>query len=186
MQSGLTRRAFGSLAISTLMLGGATTGGHAASAAEIDADVSATLRKLYLKVPGSRDIAIRAAGVLVFPTIVKAGFWFGGEYGEGALRIRGRTVGYFDSVSASFGLQIGVQSRSVVIMFMTPEALQNFRRKRGWKVGVDGSVAIVTIGAGGSVDTNQINHPVIAFIFDEAGLMFNLTLEGTKISPIYR
>jgi lipid-binding SYLF domain-containing protein len=135
---------------------------------------------------GSQDLANRAYGILVFPSIIKAGIWVGGEYGEGALRINKKTVGYYNSVSASFGLQLGVQARSVVIMFMTPESLASFRRKRGFKVGVDGSVAIVTIGAGGSVDSNQIRQPVIGFILDERGLMFNITLEGSKISRISR
>ena len=79
-----------------------------------------------------------------------------------------------------------MQARSVVIMFMTDEALARFRRRDGWKVGVDGSVAVVTVGAGGSVDSNQIKSPVVAFIFDNKGLMYNLTLEGSKISRIRR
>jgi lipid-binding SYLF domain-containing protein len=124
--------------------------------------------------------------VLVFPTIVKAGFGFGGEYGEGAMRIGGKTTGYYNTVAASFGFQIGAQARSVIIMFMTPEALASFRRVDGWKVGVDGSVAIITIGAGGSIDTDKITSPVVGFVVDPKGLMYNLTLEGSKISRISR
>jgi lipid-binding SYLF domain-containing protein len=123
---------------------------------------------------------------LVFPTIVKAGFGFGGEYGEGAMRIGGKTAGYYNTVAASFGFQIGAQARSVIIMFMTPEALASFRRVDGWKVGVDGSVAIITIGAGGSIDTDKITSPVVGFVVDPKGLMYNLTLEGSKISRISR
>ncbi len=159
---------------------------QAASAVEIDADVGATVERFTYQVSGARDLLRRAAGVLVFPSIVKAGFVAGGEYGEGALLIGGRTAGYFNSISASVGFQLGVQARSVVIVFMTDEALQRFRRRDGWKVGVDGSVAVVTIGAGGSVDTNQIKSPVVAFVFDNKGLMYNLTLEGSKISRIRR
>ena len=84
---------------------------------------------------------------------MKAGFGIGGEYGEGALRVRGQTVGFYNSISASFGFQLGVQERSVIILFMTDEALNQFRNTAGWKVGVDGSVAVVTVGAGGSIDT---------------------------------
>jgi lipid-binding SYLF domain-containing protein len=124
--------------------------------------------------------------VLVFPTVIKAGFGFGGEYGEGAMRIGGRTVGYYNTIAASVGFQLGAQARSVIIMFMTPEALAGFRRVDGWKIGVDGSVAIIVIGAGGSIDTDKITSPVIGFILDPTGLMYNLTLEGSKITRISR
>jgi lipid-binding SYLF domain-containing protein len=158
--------------------------GHAASAADIDADVDATLSRFYRHVGGGRDLVQRAAGVLVFPSIVKAGFGFGGEYGEGALLVGGRTADYFNVISASFGFQLGIQARSVMILFMTPEALDSFRRKDGWKIGVDGSVTLVSLGVGGSLDTNQIKKPVLGFIFNQKGLMYNLTLEGSKISRI--
>jgi lipid-binding SYLF domain-containing protein len=158
--------------------------GKAFSAGEINASVNVTLDRFYRQVPGARGLAARATGVLVFPTIVKAGFGFGGEYGEGAMRVGGRTVGYYNTVAASFGFQLGAQARSVIIMFMTPEALENFHRIEGFKVGVDGSIAIITIGAGGSIDTDKITSPVIGFIVDPKGLMYNLTLEGSKISRI--
>jgi lipid-binding SYLF domain-containing protein len=102
------------------------------------------------------------------------------------LRINDRTVQYYNSISASIGFQLGAQARSVIIMFMTPEALRSFQRKAGWKVGVDGSVTLITLGAGGAVDTNTITQPVIGFILDQKGLMYNLTLEGSKISEISR
>ncbi len=157
---------------------------HAASAREIDAGVHETLDRFFYKVGGARELANKAVGLLVFPSIVKAGFGFGGDYGEGALLIHGRTVDYYNTVSASFGFQIGVQERSVIIAFMTPEALNQFRRTAGWKVGVDGSVAIITVGIGGSIDTNKITSPVVGFILDPKGLMYNLTLEGSKITRI--
>ena len=97
----------------------------------------------------------------MFPSVVKAGIGFGGEYGEGLLIIRGRPGGYYNLVSASFGFQLGVQERSVIIMFMTNEALAGFEASAGWKVGVDGSVAIVTVGAGGSIDTDKIIDPPV-------------------------
>ncbi|HVZ05194.1 BPSL1445 family SYLF domain-containing lipoprotein [Hyphomicrobium sp.] len=159
---------------------------QAASGPEIDAGVDATLDTFFYKVRGARELAHKAVGILVFPSIVKAGFGFGGEYGEGALRVHGRTVGYYNDVSASVGFQIGIQSRSVIIMFMTPQALHQFRSTAGWKVGVDGSVAIITVGIGGSIDTNKITSPVVGFILDPKGLMYNLTLEGSKISRISR
>ncbi len=169
-----------------LALLGASDRGEAASAGQINADVSSTLNRLYRQIPGTSDLGARAAGVLVFPTVVKAGVGIGGEYGEGALRVGGKTVGYYNTLSASVGFQLGAQARSVVIMFMTPDALASFRRTDGWKVGVDGSVAIITVGAGGAIDSNKITSPVIGFIVDPKGLMYNLTLEGSKISRISR
>lgn len=168
------------------MVMGAAREAGAASAYEIDADVDAALSRFYRTVGGARELVRDAAGVLVFPSVVKAGMGFGGEYGEGALRRNGYTEGYYNTVSASVGFQLGVQARTVIIVFMTEESLWSFRRKHGWKVGVDGSVALVTVGVGGSIDTNQIRKPVIGFILDQKGLMYNLTLEGSKITRIDR
>src|SRR5438876_4846605 len=172
------------LAVLALLAGGGS--GKAASAGEINAGVNATLDRFFRQFPGSQGLAARAAGVLVFPTVVKAGMGVGGEYGEGAMRVGGKTVGYYNTVSASIGFQLGAQARSVIIMFMTADALAGFRRVDGWKVGVDGSVALITVGAGGSIDTERVTSPVIGFILDSKGLMYNLTLEGSKISRISR
>lgn len=159
---------------------------EASSAAQIDAEVEATLRDFYSGVRGSRELLAKSAAVLVFPSVIKAGMGIGGEYGEGALLTPDRTLEYYNTVSASIGFQLGVQKRSVIIVFMTPEALASFRRVDGWKVGVDGSIALVTLGVGGSIDTNQVASPIVGFIFDGKGLMYNLTLEGSKISRIRR
>lgn len=159
---------------------------EAASAAEIDAGVGATLRSFERQFPGARELGRKAAAVLVFPSVVKAGIGFGGEYGEGLLIIQGRPGGYYNLISGSFGFQLGVQVRSVIIMFMSERSLASFQSTYGWKVGVDGSVAIVTLGAGGSIDTESLTSPVIGFILDPTGLMYNLTLEGSKISRISR
>jgi len=156
------------------------------TAAEINAGVRETLDRFFYQVGGARELADKSVGMLVFPSIVKAGFGIGGEYGEGALLVRGNPVAYYNTVSASFGFQLGAQVRSVIIMFMTSEALAQFRRTAGWKIGVDGSVAIITVGVGGSIDTNKITSPVVGFIVDPKGLMYNLTLEGSKISRISR
>lgn len=180
MTSHLTRLIF----ISLVALGGVCASANAASRSQINADVNAALYRFDREVGGARDLVARAAGVLVFPSVVKAGLGIGGEYGEGALRRGGRTDAYYNIVSGSIGFQLGVQVRTVIIIFMTEEALDSFRRKRGWKVGVDGSVTLVAVGVGGSIDTNQIKSPVIGFILDQKGLMYNLTLEGSKISRI--
>jgi len=156
----------------------------AASAGSIDTNVQHTLNRFFAKVTNGRELANKAEAVLVFPSIVKAGFGIGGEFGEGALHIRGATAGYYNIVGASIGFQIGVQTRSVIIMFMTPGALASFQSRAGWEVGVDGSVALLTVGAGGALDTNNVLDPIIGFVFNNKGLMYNLTLEGSKISRI--
>jgi lipid-binding SYLF domain-containing protein len=155
-----------------------------AAGPETSRAVTATLNQFFYQVPYSRELANKALAVLVFPTVVKAGFGIGGEYGEGELQIRGRHAGYYNIASASIGFQFGAQARSVIIMFMTPGALAQFQATDGFKVGIDGSIAIITIGAGGAIDTNSVTKPVIGFIFDQKGLMYNLTLEGSKISRI--
>lgn len=157
---------------------------EAASGAALDADARATMDRFFGSVGGARELSSKAQAILVFPSVVKAGIGIGGEYGEGVLYERGAANGYYNVVSASVGFQLGVQSRSVIIMFMTPEALRTFRKTKGWKVGVDGSVAIITVGVGGSIDTQRITSPVIGFVLDPKGLMYNLTLEGSKISRI--
>jgi len=182
----LSRNTIAVALFAALVLFAGPTRGKAASAGEIERDVSVTLERLYRTIPGTRELGSRAFGILVFPTIIKAGWGIGGEYGEGALRVGGRTAGFYNTISASIGLQFGAQARSVVIMFMTPEALEGFRRVDGWKVGVDGSVAIITVGAGGSIDSEKVSAPVVGFILDPKGLMYNLTLEGTKISRMHR
>src|SRR5262245_1508836 len=157
---------------------------EAATATEIDREANHTLHSFVNQVSGARELANKAAGILVFPSVIKAGIGFGGEYGEGIMLNKDRVAGYYNLISGSFGFQLGVQERSVIIMFMTQDALNQFDRTAGWKVGVDGSVAIITVGIGGSIDTDKITQPVIGFIIDQKGLMYNLTLEGSKISRI--
>lgn len=157
----------------------------AASAAAIDANARVTLDDFFARVVNGRDLANKAEAILIFPSIVKAGIGFGGEYGEGVLHVRGQTRGYYNIISASFGFQLGVQTRSLIIMFMTPGALAGFESRAGWEIGVDGSVALINVGAAGKVNTNNILDPIIGFVFNNKGLMYNLTLEGTKISRFH-
>ena len=161
-------------------LGGAA---YADSAEVLDTKVQATL-KIFEETKGSDAVLKEAKGLLVFPSIKKAGFGIGGEYGEGALIVDGKTVDYYNTVTLSFGFQIGVQAKSVILAFMTDKALKNFENAEGWEVGVDASVAVITVGANGSLDTTVTNKPIIAFVFDQKGLMYNLTLEGAKMSKI--
>jgi len=152
--------------------------------AEIDRNVKEALARLYKTVPGSRDVAKQAKGMLVFPAIYQAGFVVGGEYGKGALKVKGRSVGYYSTVGASFGLLAGAEKRSMALMFMTSDALQRFQRSSGWDVGGDASVTLIEIGANGAVDASRLNKPIVAFLFGNAGLMANLSLQGTKVSKL--
>ena len=122
----------------------------------------------------------------MFPEVIKAGVGIGGEYGEGALLIKGKTVAYYSTASASIGFQLGAQIKSQIILFMNPKVLETFRRSKGWKAGVDGSVALATLGAGGEISTETAKKPIIGFIFSNKGLMYNLTFEGSKITRLER
>lgn len=157
---------------------------QAASAREIDVSVDEALKRFYSHSKNGKELAEKARGVLVFPRVIKAGFVFGGEYGEGALRVNGKTVDYYSTMAASWGFQLGAQSKTLLMLFMTKNALNGFRGSEGWEVGVDGSVALVTVGAGGYIDTENIKSPVIGVAFGQKGLMYNLTLEGTKITKL--
>jgi len=158
----------------------------AADKQEIDAYVEEALSEFYQHSPAGKKLAQRAKGILVFPRVYKAGFGIGGEYGEGKLIADGATKGYYSVSAASVGFQLGVLRKSQILLFMTSEALNNFLSSEGWDAGVDGSVAIASLGAGGEIDTKTANQPVIAFIFSNKGLMYNLTLEGSKITQIVR
>jgi lipid-binding SYLF domain-containing protein len=158
----------------------------AASADEINIRVDATLKRFSNEVLGGSDFLKKAEGVLVFPSVIKAGFGIGGEYGEGALRMRGKTVEYYSTAAASIGFQLGAQSKSIVLVFLEKRALSDFRKSDGWKAGVDGSIALVEWGVGEDINTIDIKDPIVGFVFSNKGLMFNLTLEGSKFSKISR
>ena len=158
----------------------------AKSAQEINILVDATLKRFNKEVTGGREFLNHAVGVLVFPKVLKAGIGIGGEYGEGALRVGGKSVAYYSTASASIGFQLGAQSKAVVIVFLKESALSDFQNKKGWKVGVDGSVAIVKWGVGENINSMDIKDPIVGFVFSNKGLMFNLTLEGSKITQLKR
>lgn len=177
-----TRALLSLFAVFTVFSGAA----EAASKGKIDRRVGEALADFREDIGGADEVLARARGVLVFPLIRKAGLGIGGEYGEGALLIGGRTAAYYSTAAGSIGFQIGGQSRRQIIVFLDQGALDKFRSSNGWEIGVDASVAIIALGAGGAIDTTQLNQPIVAFIFDNKGLMYNLSLEGSKISRIHR
>jgi len=173
---------FGAIALAFVLLPSLAS---AKSAEVIEAEVNGAIRQFYAEVPAGRELASKAAGMLVFPEITKGGFIVGGEYGQGALRVGGATAGYYSSASASIGFQAGLQSRSQIILFMTQKSLTKFQRSNGWEAGVDASVTVIDSGASGRTSTRIDDRPVLAYIFGESGLMGGVSLEGTKIEQIY-
>jgi len=142
------------------------------------------MKRFYNQVEGAKEFARGAKGLLIMPNVKKAAFIVGGEYGEGALRIGGKTAAYYNIVSGSFGLQIGAQAKDIIIAFMTQEALNGFRASDGWEAGVDGNIALITIGAGERVDTRTIKDPIVGFVFDVKGLIADLSLKGAKFTKL--
>jgi lipid-binding SYLF domain-containing protein len=172
---------FTSIALSGL---GPVVTAHAASAEQINIEVDGTLADFRKEVTGGDEFLGKAKGVLVFPSIVKAGLVVGGEYGEGALRIGGKSVQYYSIASASFGFQLGAQEYAIVMVFLTDEALKAFRESKGWEAGVDGSVAIAKWGAGKDINTENFKDPIVGFVLSNKGLMYSLSLEGSKITKL--
>ena len=158
----------------------------AKSAAVINVEVEAALQKLYKAHPETKGVISRSAGVLVFPAVYKGGVGLGAEYGEGALLERGSPSGYYTLVSGSIGLQLGGQRRAQIIVFMDPAALERFKASNGWKVGVDGSVVLVNLGASGKLDSQELDQPILGFILGEQGLMYTTSLEGAKVSRVQK
>ncbi len=160
------------------------TGSTRTSRTSIDAQVDASLSKLYDTVPGSREMVSKAAGVLVFPSVVGASFGVGAEYGRGALRTGGRTQAYYSTTAGSIGFQAGAQSKAVIYLFNTQDALAKFRASKGWTAGADATVAVANIGANGAVDTNTIRQPVVGFVLTNVGLEAGVSISGAKITEI--
>jgi len=150
----------------------------------VDASYQETLDRVYASNPGSRELVAKARGVLVFPRVISAGLVVGGAYGEGQLREHGHVEGYYRTTTGSVGWQIGAQSRALVFLFLTEDALQRFKDGHGWSGGVDASVALLTVGANGAVDANAAQAPTVAFVMTNAGIMAGATLQGTKVTRI--
>jgi len=175
----------GLLAVSVVLAAAAPfTQAIAMSEREIEIKTDAALERFRKEVSGGDEFLRKARGVLVFPSVIKAGVGIGGEYGEGALRINGKTVAYYNTAAASFGLQLGAQNKIVMLVFLDQAALDKFRASSGWEVGVDGSVAMIKTGVGGSVGTLTANKPIAGFVFGNTGLMFDVSLDGSKITKI--
>ncbi len=164
----------------------ASAAGMAATKAEIDVSATEALKQFNKMSPGHRELQNKAEAMLVFPRVTKGGIGVAGEYGEGVLLIDGKAVGYYSLSSASLGLTVGAEKHKEIIMFMTPQALNRFTTSKGWSVGADAGVAVITKGEGAEIDTKTSSEPVLGFVFGEKGLIGDLSLEGSKVSKIER
>ncbi len=184
-RSGLSRRGFtlGAFAGATVTAACGNGIGNN-NAAQLDSRVDATLNEMYRLYPNTKDLADKSNGMLVMPLVTEAGLWFGGAYGQGALRIQDVTVDYYSLTEGSWGLQIGAQQYSHVLFFMTEEALTKFRSSQGWAVGADIKYVISDIGDGANASTTTALSPVLAAVFNQGGLFAGAALEGNKYNRI--
>lgn len=151
---------------------------------EIDSGADATMARLYSNAKGAKELAQRAQGILIFPRVLSGGLVVGGEYGDGVMRTGGRAAGYYRLVGGSLGWQAGAQSQAIVLMFLTQQALDAFRKSSGWTAGVDASVAIANVGATGDIDTNTAKQSIVGFALTNAGLYAGVKLDGSKITRL--
>jgi lipid-binding SYLF domain-containing protein len=177
------------VALTILTTTGCTTtsgnmGDPAAQRQAIDSAADNALARLYQEVPGSKEIVASAKGVLIFPSFVSAGFIVGGAHGRGVMREAGKSTGYFSMTEGSFGWLAGAQSQAVFILFMTENALKQFQASNGWTAGVDGSVALLSAGANAQVTTQTAQQPVVGYVLTNAGLMANVSVNGSRITPL--
>lgn len=177
------RRAAGALIAATMLAFAGTTyakAEDAAKRAEIDAKADAALAQLYAEDAAAATLAAQAAGILIFPRIIEGGLIIGALTGDGVLRVGDDSVGYYNATAVTFGFQAGGQAFSQVLMFLEPAALEKFQNSKGFEVGVDASVAVLSAGETINVDTSTIEDPIVAFVFGESGLMAAATIDGTK------
>jgi len=157
---------------------------QAETAAVINRDVTNALNTLYKTTPAAKKMSEIAKGVLVFPSIIKGGFIIGGQYGEGALRVNGKTTGYYRTVAASYGLQAGAQSFGYALFFLSDADLKFLKSSDGWELGVGPTIVVMDEGMSRSFSTSTAQSGVYAFFFDQKGLMAGLGIQGSKISKI--
>lgn len=171
-----------------LATGCTTTGSGGADPAarrqSIDAGVDSALSRLYQQDPGAQQLVSRARGVLVFPSVLEAGFVFGAWRGDGALRKGGKSVSFHRTTGGSFGLQAGAQSTAVFLLFMTDDALARFEASRGWTAGVDATVTLLTVGANAQVTSATAQQPVVGYVMSNQGIMAGVTIDGSRITRL--
>ena len=161
------------------------SGLKAKSMNEIDAAIESSLERFTNEIQGGESFLEGSRGVLVIPRMWKAGVVIGFEFGEGALIVDGVKVQYYRALTTSLGIQVGVGSKDLIILFFDDTAMDNFLYSSGWEVGVDGAVALFKIGAAGAADTNTAKDPIVGFVFGQKGLIAGVSIEGTKFTKIW-
>lgn len=157
---------------------------QAKTAREIDISVNVAIERFHAQVIGAKQLIEASKGILVMPNVFKGAFLIGGEYGEGALRVDGKTVDYYSTASGSIGIQIGGEKKDIILLFMTDEALKQFRDSKGWEAGLDGNVAFMKYGAGVREDTTTTKEPIVGFVIDAKGLIADFSFKGAKFSKL--
>jgi len=157
---------------------------YAATANEINASVNTSLDRFVKEVKGAQEFLNAAKGVLIIPKVMQGGLVVGAEYGEGALRIGGKTVDYYSITAGSFGYQIGAQEKDIIVVFMSDKVLEKFRTSKNWQAGVDAKVTVANVGADESLNTTKFKQPVVGFVFSQKGLMAGATIEGSKFTKL--
>jgi lipid-binding SYLF domain-containing protein len=160
------------------------SGDPAAQRQALDSSADSALSRLYAQHAGSRELLNSARGVLIFPTVVSAGFIVGASSGQGVLRKGGKTAGYYRMTEGAVGLLAGAQSQAVFILFMTDGALKRFESSSGWTAGVDANVTMINVGANAQVTTQTAQQEIIGFVMTNAGLMGNISLNGSRITRL--
>lgn len=169
-----------------VLFGGLLGQALAATAQDLDKDAGQALTALYSRNPTAEVVAKKAKAILVFPKIIKAGFVFGGAYGEGVLMKAGQATEYYNTVSATWGLQAGAESYAYVVFLMSDKAVNYLATSNGWELGVGPTVVVVNEGIARNLSTSTLKDDAYAFITDQQGLMASVSIEGTKISHIKR
>ena len=159
-------------------------GAEESKSAKIDAKVNEALKRFYEQVEDGKEIAKRAKGLLILPNVGKGALIVGFEYGRGALRVGGKTVDYYSMAAGSLGFQIGGEAKDIIITFNNDDALKGFRAAKGWEAGVDGNVALFTVGGGQKSLSAMNENPILAFIFDVKGLIADISIKGAKFNKL--
>ncbi|AYD67673.1 hypothetical protein DVB37_15375 [Achromobacter sp. B7] len=178
------------LGVASVLFAGCTTNGPKATPTsaekrqELNTAANATLTQLYAASPQSKQLVQRARGVLVFPAVLSASFIVGAEHGSGVLRMNGQDTNYYSITGGSIGFQAGAQSKAMVLLFMTDDALAKFRASSGWTIGADATVAVAKLAANGALDSYTAQQPIVGFVLNNGGLMAGVSIDGSKISPL--
>jgi lipid-binding SYLF domain-containing protein len=157
---------------------------QAASRAELDRKATSALNDLYKKYPKAKELAGKAKAILIFPEVLKVGLMVGAETGDGVMRVNGKTVAYYNTSGASYGMQAGAQKYGYALFIMTDAGLSAIQKAEGFEVGVGPSVVVMDDAMAKKTTTTTINKDIYAYIFSQKGLMAGLGVQGNKLTKL--